>query len=139
MTFTEEPRNLITSKKKILLVDDEEDLALLFKEGIEIYSDFIVDVYTNPLTALHNFQIDIYDLVLVDIIMPKMNGLELYRILREMDKNCKVCFFSASETNEGDLRDKFPELKGIKNVLIRKPIKLKEFSKKILEIIAENK
>jgi CheY-like chemotaxis protein len=121
-----------------LLVDDEEDLALLFKEGIEIYGDFIVDVYTDPLTALHNFQVDIYDLVLVDIIMPKMNGLELYRILREMDKNCKVCFFTASETNEGDLRDNFPELKGIKNVLIRKPIKLKEFSKKILEIIAEN-
>jgi DNA-binding response OmpR family regulator len=122
-----------------LLVDDEEDIALLFKEGIEIYSDFTVDVYTDPLTALHNFQIDVYDLVLVDIVMPKMNGLELYRLLREMDKKCKVCFFSASETNEEDLRDKFPELKGINSVLIQKPIKLKEFSKRILEIIAENK
>jgi CheY-like chemotaxis protein len=76
--------------------------------------------------------------VLVDIVMPKMNGLDLYRILRDMDKKCRVCFFSASETNEDDLKDRFPELKGINTVLIRKPIKLKEFSKKILEIIAEN-
>ncbi len=91
---TGEPRNLITSKKKILLVDDEQDFALLFKEGIEIFSDYNVDVYTDPLSALHYFQIDIYDLVLVDIIMPKMNGLDLYRLLREIDKKCKVCFFS---------------------------------------------
>jgi CheY-like chemotaxis protein len=77
--------------------------------------------------------------VLVDIIMPKMNGLDLYRILREMDKKCKVCFFSASETNEEDLIGMFPELKGINNFLIRKPIKLKEFSKKILDIVGENR
>ena len=77
--------------------------------------------------------------MLVDIIMPKMNGLDLYQILREMDKKCKICFFSASETNEEDLIDMFPELKGINNVLIRKPIKLKEFSKKILEIVGENR
>jgi DNA-binding response OmpR family regulator len=121
-----------------LLVDDEEDLALLFKEGVEIYSDYNVDVFTDPLAAVHNFQIDRYVLALVDIIMPKMNGFDVYRLLREMDKKCKVCFFSASETNEEYLVGTFPELKGKKNVLIRKPIKLKEFSKKILEIIAEN-
>jgi CheY-like chemotaxis protein len=96
-------------------------------------------VYTDPLSALHYFQIDIYNLVLVDIIMPKINGLDLYRLFREIDKKCKVCFFSASETNEEDLRNMFPELKGMNSVLIRKPIKLKEFSKKILEIVAENK
>jgi DNA-binding response OmpR family regulator len=77
--------------------------------------------------------------VLVDIVMPKMNGLDLYRILRDMDKKCRVCFFSASETNEEDLIGMFPELKGIDNVLIRKPIRLKELSKKILEIVGENR
>jgi DNA-binding response OmpR family regulator len=122
-----------------LLVDDEEDLALLFKEGVEIYSDYNVDVFTDPLSAVHNFQIDRYVLALVDIIMPKMNGFDVYRIIREMDKKCRVCFFSASETNEEYLVGIFPELKGKKNVLIRKPIKLKEFSKIITEIVDENK
>ena len=75
-----------------MLVDDEEDLALLFKEGVEIYSDYNVDVF--PSVAIHDFQINKYVLALVDIIMPKMNGFDVYKLLREMDKKCKVCFFS---------------------------------------------
>ena len=121
-----------------MLVDDEEDLALLFKEGIEIYSDFTVDVYTDPLTALHNFQIDIYDLVLVDIIMPKMNGLELYRILREMDKNCKVCFFSLLKLMKGILEIS-SRIKRNKKCSYPKTYKIKGIFKENLEIVVENK
>ncbi len=121
----------------ILLVDDEEDVALLLKEGIQIYGKYNVDVYIDPLLALHNFQPHNYDLILVDIIMPKMNGLDFYRLLTEMDKECNVCFFTASETNEKEIKDLFPDLKERKTVLIQKPIKLKVLLPLIMEIIDE--
>ena len=73
--------------------------------------------------------------MLVDIIMPKMNGLEFYRLLNEMDKECKSCFFSASETSEEEIKNLFPDLKNRKTVLIQKPIKLKDLSIKIMEIL----
>jgi DNA-binding response OmpR family regulator len=56
-----------------------------------------VDSFIDPLLALQNFRASMYDLLLLDIRMPGMNGYELYREMRKIDDKVKVCFLTASE------------------------------------------
>jgi DNA-binding response OmpR family regulator len=121
-----------------MLVDDEEDIALLFKDGLERYGHYDVKIYFNPQEALDNFKHDVYDLILIDIIMPNMSGFEFYSLLKNKLYNSKVCFFSAADHMDDKIKNRFPELKEQKTVLIQKPIKLKELSNKIIEIINES-
>ena len=118
-----------------MLVDDEEDIALLFKDGLERNRHYDVKIYSNPQEALDNFKPDVYDLILIDIIMPNMNGFEFYTLLKNKLCNSKICFFSASDHMDDKIKNVFPELKEQKTVLIQKPIKLKDLSNKIMEII----
>jgi two-component system alkaline phosphatase synthesis response regulator PhoP len=110
-------------ESKILLVDDEQDIALAFKIGLED-NGFIVDAFDSPLKALSNFKADFYDLLLLDIKMPKMNDIEAYEQMKEIDKKVKVCFITASEMHYyEDIRNYiFPKL-GVKR-LISKPIRI---------------
>jgi DNA-binding response OmpR family regulator len=64
------------NNNKILLVDNEPDIALAFKIGLED-NGFTVDAFNDPLEALSNFKADFYDLLLLDIKMPTMNGIEI--------------------------------------------------------------
>ena len=68
---------------KILLVDDEPDLTMTFKAILQGVG-FAVDIYENPLVALSNFRPHYYDLVILDIKMPEMNGFELYSEMLKM-------------------------------------------------------
>ena len=65
-------------KKRILVVDDEKDNAAVFRIALEDMELFAVDSFIDPVSALSNFKSDTYDLVILDIRMPKMNGYELY-------------------------------------------------------------
>ncbi|HEY0580014.1 MAG TPA: response regulator [Candidatus Nitrosocosmicus sp.] len=123
------------NRKKVMLVDDEEDIALLFKDGLEMYGQYKVDVYCNTQEAIDDFKPNFYDIILIDIIMPNMSGLEFYASIRNKIHSSKICFFSASDYMDDKIKNAFPELKGQKRVLIHKPIKLKELSGKIMEII----
>jgi len=77
--------------KRILIVDDNEDIALMFKAGLEDSNKHNggnrIEVHTcnNPVTALSEFKPSFYDLLLVDIKMPNMNGFELCEKLLAMD------------------------------------------------------
>ncbi|MFL6309831.1 MAG: response regulator [Nitrososphaera sp.] len=66
------------------------------KTVLEI-NGFVVESYTDPTLALSNFKPRLYDLLLLDITMPKMNGFELYQKLKEIDSNVKICFLTAGE------------------------------------------
>ncbi len=79
------------NNNKILLVDNEPDIALGFKIG------FVVDAFNDPSEALSSFKPDLYDLLLLDIKMPNMNGIEFYQQMKEIDKKVNVCFITASE------------------------------------------
>ena len=118
----------MNNENRILLVDDEPDIALAFKIGLED-NGFKVDAFDNPLKALSNFRAGFYDLLLLDIKTPKMNGFEAYRQMKEIDKKVKVCFITASEMHyyEEIRKEIFPKL-GVKR-LIRKPIRMDDLVK----------
>ena len=62
-----------TGMNRILVVDDEPDINMLLMLILED-SGYKADVYDDPILALSNFQPSYYDLVILDIIMPTMNG-----------------------------------------------------------------
>ena len=106
-------------KKRILLVDDEHDIALAFKISLE-NNGFTVDAFNDPEEALSNFEAGLYDLLLIDIKMPKMNGFELYREIEKIDNKPKICFITAFEVYYKSLRELFPTVKV--DCYIKKPI-----------------
>ena len=123
--------------KRILVVDDEPDVTLTFKVGLEEYhySDnddddhndnkirrFEVYTYNNPLEALSDFKPNFYDLLLVDVYMPDMNGFELSQKILELDLNIRVCFVSAAELNIQALREVYPKLSF--GCFIKKPVEI---------------
>jgi len=115
---------------RILLVDNEPDIALGFKMGLED-NGFIVDSFNDAQTALSKFRTGLYDLLLLDIKMPKMNGIEFYQKMKEIDTKVKVCFITASEIYyyKEIAKGLFPVL-GIRR-LIRKPIKIEDLVKEL--------
>ena len=123
-------------KVRILLVDDEYDVAITLKiileeEEVESSSNkgFQVDVFIDPKLALSNFKAGRYDLLLLDIAMPKMNGFELCQQLKDMDDKVKVCFITAYEIYYRALREMFPAMEV--DCFIAKPIGKKELVSKI--------
>jgi DNA-binding response OmpR family regulator len=108
---------------RILLVDNEDDNNIVFKMALED-GGFKVDVYNDSLLALSNFKDDLYDLVILDINIPKMNGYDLYKEIRKIDNKVKVCFLSASEIYDKNLQKASP-LSAVK-CFISKPIQMND-------------
>jgi two-component system, OmpR family, response regulator ChvI len=113
---------------KILIVDDDSDITLAFKKGLE-NDGFNVDVFNDPQEALSNFEASKYDLLLLDIRMPKMNGFELYKEMDKIDNHVKVCFITAFEVYYEALREVFPSMEV--ECFIRKPIEIANLVKRI--------
>lgn len=128
-TATRFSNSIITNNEHILLVDDEEDIAKLFKKALE-RAGFIVDTYNDPLQSLSNYRAGMYDLLLLDIKMPEMNGFELYKRIRQIDDKTKVCFMTAFEEYYDEFRKTFPDLKD-KECFIRKPIGMNDLIKSV--------
>jgi two-component SAPR family response regulator len=122
-------------KKKILVVDDEPDINLLFKMILEENSEFMVHSFTDPLLALRNFKSNLYDLILVDIKMPEMDGLDFYREIRKIDKNVRLCFVTASEKYYEPYRNEINDILG-ENCFIQKPIQNETLIKRLNRIIS---
>ena len=110
-----------TQNKRILIVDDNTDIAFTLRIGVED-SDSSMQVYSydNPINALLDFKPNFYDLLLVDVNMPLMDGFELCEKLLQKDINVKVCFMTAGEINMDAAREVHP-LKSI-GCFIKKPI-----------------
>ena len=82
-------------RRKILIVDDEPDITSSFKEALRDHGFEQVDISNDPLLALKNFNAGSYDLLVIDIVMPQMDGFSLYEEIRKIDKKVKVCFITA--------------------------------------------
>ena len=116
------------SNRRILVVDDEPDLSRLFRLGLQ-EAGFSVDVFNDPIAALDNYKTGFYDLLLLDIKMPRMDGFDLYQHIRNKDEKVKVCFISAVEEYYHKFKDLFSTMGQEKGCFIRKPIPLHELVK----------
>jgi len=120
-------------KLRILAVDDEPDLTMLCRMSLEHYG-FEVDTFNDPQEALSKFKPGSYDLVILDIKMPKMDGFELYHKIKKKDINANICFLTASELYYEEFRKK--EYYALdKSMFIRKPIDNEELVKEINKMI----
>jgi DNA-binding response OmpR family regulator len=114
---------------RILVVDDEKDILNVFKKGLE-QAGFLVDGEVDPIRAFVNFKPNTYDLVILDLKMPDISGVELYRKLRQIDSKFKICFVSAFVRTREIIEANYPELKE-STCILEKPITIA----KLVEII----
>jgi DNA-binding response OmpR family regulator len=120
-------------RRRILAVDDEPDLTMLCRMSLEYYG-FEVDTFNDPEEALSKFKPGSYDLIILDIKMPKMDGFELYHEIRKKDNNANICFLTASELYYKEFRKK--EYYALdRNLFLQKPIENEELVKEINKMI----
>jgi two-component system catabolic regulation response regulator CreB/two-component system response regulator ChvI len=117
----------------ILLVDDEEDIAELLQRTLKRMGHSVT-VYSDPSIALEEFRPGRFDLALLDIRMPGMNGYELLKGIRRLDKNLKCCFLTAFEIHKDDFAQHEIPTETV-DCFIKKPVHLAEFSKKVNAIL----
>lgn len=122
-------------RKRILIVDDDTDVCFVLEKVLG-EKGYMVDSNENPTLALENFNAHSYDLVILDIKMPDLDGFALYREIKRLDKKVKLCFLTAGETYYGLYSDIFPSLPA--NCFILKPIENEELMKRIDEIISND-
>jgi DNA-binding response OmpR family regulator len=136
LTIEENVKKSTTKGKKLLIIDDESDITFTIKSIME-ENDFKVDSFTDSISALDNYQINYYDLVILDIKMPKMDGFQLYMKIREKDPKIKICFLTASELYYEEFRKMHHELGKTINedYFIQKPIKNGDLIKHLTRII----
>ena len=121
------------SPRKILIVDDEPDITSTFDMILQM-NGFEVNSYNDPLLALSNFKPDLYGLALIDIRMPKMNGFELYKKIKDIDNSIEVCFITAFEDYREEFKESFPELEEAK-YFIRKPKAIEDLVRHVATIL----
>ena len=121
------------NNNRILVVDDEPDLTKVSTLALE-YHGFKVDTFNDPQEALSKFKPGSYDLIILDIKMPKMDGFELYHEIKKKYNNAKVCFLTASELYYEEFRNK--EYRALdRDLFIRKPIDNEDLVKEINKMI----
>ena len=123
--------NKTTYQYRILIVDDEPDIMLTLKIVLE-NSGFKIQAFAHPILALRNSTAGSYDLALLDIRMPKITGLGLYKELRKIDKKIKVCFLSAI-SNYQEFAKRFPTIK--ESQVLVKPVDNQTLIQRINEIM----
>jgi CheY-like chemotaxis protein len=124
-----EESQLGAKKRRILIVDDDLDITRTFGLVLEDSGLYEVDTYNEPLIALQNFRPTFYDLALLDIKMPQMNGFELSNKIENIDNKIKVCFISAYNVEDKALKEKYPSLQ-IK-CFLPKPIAVSDLIKRL--------
>jgi CheY-like chemotaxis protein len=120
---------------RLIVVDDDPDLAQIFTVGL-LMNGFLVDAFTNPEEALQNLQSnskDYYSLVLSDIRMPKMSGIQLARKVKEINPSIKVVLMTAYEVKDNKFSKVSPPIQV--DGFIQKPTSITDLTNKILDII----
>jgi CheY-like chemotaxis protein len=122
----------MTTLKNILLVDNEADITYALENALENYG-YSIYSFNDSMLALNSYKSNFYDLVILDIKMPKMDGFELYNKIKERDPEVKICFLTASELFYEEFR-KTRYMLGEKlgeEYFIQKPIKTDELVQKM--------
>jgi two-component system, OmpR family, response regulator ChvI len=126
------------TKRRLLVVDDDQDVTLTLRATLQ-KGGFEVVSFNDPLLALKRFKPRYYDLVILDIRMPDMNGFELYRQVRRKDNRVKVCFLTAiNEFTEYEQyrKEAYPKL-GERH-FIAKPVSNDEIIRRVNEMLTND-
>jgi two-component system, OmpR family, response regulator ChvI len=113
---------------RILVVDDEADIRTILTRGLEA-EGFSVESSGSPRAVLKTFKPGTYDLLLLDIRMPEMSGFELFREIRKLDANVRVCFITAFEIYFDEFKKVFPKIHV--SCFIRKPVTVKQLAEAV--------
>ena len=111
------------------MIDDNPDIVLTLRVGLESDPMMQVHSYDNPVTALVEFEPNFYDLLLIDVNMPVLDGFQLAQNLLRRDLNVRICFMTSGEINMNAAREVHP-LKSI-GCFIKKPITAEQLIKRI--------
>ena len=122
-----------TKGKNILIVDDDEDITNLFQTFLE-YDGYKVDAFIDPIDALYSFRKNTYDLGLLDLKMPKMNGIILFQKLKDIDPTLLFGFITAHKEYIARLKKNNPDLE---KIVILKPIWLNELRIKVHSLLSD--
>ena len=139
MTTEVEINNYIKGNKlaRIMVVDDEKDILRIIKRDLEVTNEFQVETFSSGIEALNAFKthdLGYYDAIITDIRMPKMNGFELYRQVKELSPNTKIAFITAFEINKDEFNKVLPSIE-VKDFII-KPIDMDDLIFKIKSMIS---
>ena len=122
---------------RIMVVDDEKDILRIIKRDLEVTNEFQVETFSSGIEALNAFKthdLGYYDAIITDIRMPKMNGFELYRQVKELSPNTKIAFITAFEINKDEFNKVLPSIE-VKDFII-KPIDMDDLIFKIKSMIS---
>ena len=125
---------MFMTKKRVLIIDDEKDVGNLFKIYLEKSGEYQIDAYTDPVDALYYFKKGLYDLVLLDLKMPQIDGISMYQQLKKADSNTSICLITADIANLEQLKTKIPN---IEKYVIYKPTLLRNLKDKIDSLLLE--
>lgn len=120
----------------ILLLDDEPDVTAVLKKGLEQQSHFTVYAYNDPEEALRSLSKISYDVMIVDIRLPKMNGFEFYQQAQQV-KDSKVVFITASDAYHEEYQKRYPQWNG--NCFIIKPVSISMLARFLTSEIASTR
>lgn len=119
-------------KFKIMMVDDSPDTLTTLSQGLQRQA-LNVSAFSDPQYALSEFKPDYYDMVILDLSMPRLNGFELAEKILAKDPNVRICFLSAFETHEIGTKAKFKGKKSISYV--KKPIAPSKLARYVIDTI----
>ena len=120
----------------VLLVDNEPDVTYAIRTVLED-NGFEVDSFNDPVLVSETYKSNYYDLVILDIKMPKMDGFQLYDRIRQKDRKTKICFLTASEMFYESLRQARNLIGDVlgEQYFIQKPIKTDELIRRLTDLI----
>ena len=119
--------------KKILIIDDNEDIVNLFKIFLEC-NGYSVETFTDPFKAIFNFRKYEYNLILLDVRIPGIDGITIYKKLKEIDENVIICLTTADHNYLKSLKS----LIAIDIIVLYKPIFLKDLKNKIDSLLVNH-
>jgi DNA-binding NtrC family response regulator len=122
---------------KLLVVDDDSDIVQVLQMGL-LKNRFLVDAFTNPEEALQSFKsnAESYSLLLSDMRMPALSGIQLARKVKEINPNVKVVLMTAFEIRDEEFSIVFPSSRV--DGFLQKPITIRDLINKILSLIGES-
>ncbi len=116
-----------------MIIDDDVDITNLFKIFLEC-NGYNIDAYTNPKEGIQNIRKNSHDLIILDLKMPKMDGMTLYRKIKEIDDTVVVCLITADKNYIQELQK---DILDVEKTVIYKPILLRDLKNKVDSLLLD--